>query len=88
VVPGLLQPESSHLLAIPKRYTMTIRKRFAMRLKQLRQQRELTQAALAKKMKFSVGYMARLEQGLHDPPLSTVEKLAKALKIEVGELVA
>jgi len=66
---------------------MTMRKRFAMRLKQLRKQRELTQAALAKKMKFSVGYMARLEQGLHDPPLSTLAKLAKALKVSVAELL-
>ena len=66
---------------------MALQKRFAMRLKQLRQQRKLTQAALAKKMHFSVSYMARLEQGLHDPPLSTVEKLAKALKVTVGELV-
>jgi transcriptional regulator with XRE-family HTH domain len=67
---------------------MTIHKRFAMQLKRLRQQRGLTQVALAKKMRFSVGYIARLEQGLHDPPLSTVERLAKALRVTMGELVA
>ena len=66
---------------------MTVRDMFAMRLKELRQQRGLTQAALAKKMHFSVGYMARLEQGRHDPPLSTLGKLAKALKVSVAELV-
>jgi transcriptional regulator with XRE-family HTH domain len=56
-----------------------------MQLKRLRQQRGLTQVALAKKMRIIAGYKARLEQGLHDPPLST---LAKALKMPVGELVA
>ena len=30
---------------------------------------------------------ARLEQGRHDPSLSTLAKLAKALKGRIGELV-
>ena len=42
---------------------------------------------LARKLKFSTGYVARLEQGLHDPPLSTVRKLARALKCKISELV-
>ncbi len=64
-----------------------IGKRLAMRLKQLRKQRGLTQAQLAKKMGLSHGYLARLEIGMHDPPLSTLGKLAKALKVTVAELV-
>lgn len=47
----------------------------------------MTQAVLAKKTQFSPGYVARLEQGRHDPPLSTLVKLAKALKVSVGKLV-
>ena len=64
-----------------------IGKRLAMRLKQLRKQRGLTQAQLAKKMGLSHGYLARLEIGMHDPPLSTLAKLAKALRVSVAELV-
>ncbi len=64
-----------------------IGKRLAMRLKQLRKQRGLTQAQLAKKMGLSHGYLARLEIGMHDPPLSTLAKLAKALKVTVAKLV-
>ncbi len=64
-----------------------IGKRLAMRLKQLRKQRGLTQAQLAKKMGLSHGYLARLEIGMHDPPLSTLAKLAKALRVSVSELV-
>ena len=66
---------------------MRLKKRVAMRLKQLRAARKMTQAVLADKTKLSLGYVARLEQGRHDPPLSTLEKLAKALKVTVAELV-
>lgn len=47
----------------------------------------LTQEALARKAGFSLGYVARLELGMHDPPLSTLVKLAKALKVRVGDLL-
>jgi len=40
---------------------------------------------------FQVGvtreYIARLETGKHDPPLSRIEKLAKALNVKVGRLL-
>jgi transcriptional regulator with XRE-family HTH domain len=66
---------------------MTVQHRLTMRLKQLRNARGMTQAVLAQKTKLSLGYVARLEQGRHDPPLSTLAKLAKALKVTVGDLV-
>ena len=62
-------------------------KRLAMRLKQLRKRRGLTQKQLAKKVGLSHGYLARLEIGMHDPPLSTLVKLAKGVKVPVAELV-
>jgi transcriptional regulator with XRE-family HTH domain len=58
-----------------------------MRLKALRQERELSQDALARKVGVSREYIARLETGKHDPPLSTLEKLAKALGVKVGRLL-
>ena len=66
---------------------MDEQKRFAMQLKRLRQRKGLTQATLALRTKLSLGYVARLEQGRHDPPLSTLARLAKALKVTVSELV-
>jgi transcriptional regulator with XRE-family HTH domain len=62
-------------------------KRLAARLKRLREERGLTQERLAKRSGVSHGYLARLEIGMHDPSLSTVEKLAKALKVTLAELV-
>ena len=65
----------------------TIHRRLAMKLKQCRKARGLTQGELAAKVGLSLGYVARLEIGMHDPPLSTLAKLAKALKVTVAELV-
>ncbi len=62
-------------------------KRLAMRLKRLREDRGLTQERLAQRSGVSHGYLARLEIGMHDPSLSTLTKLAKALKTTVGKLV-
>ena len=60
---------------------------FAMRLKRLRERKGLTQEELAEKAGLSRGYVSRLEIGRHDPPLSLVRKLAKALRVKVGRLV-
>jgi len=62
-------------------------KRFAMRLKRLRAQRKMSQAGLAEKSGVSREYIARLELGQQDPTLGTMEKLAKALRVKVRELV-
>jgi transcriptional regulator with XRE-family HTH domain len=45
------------------------------------------QEALAKRAGISRAYLSRLEMGLHDPPLSMLEKLAKALKVKVTMLL-
>ncbi len=66
---------------------MAPHKRMSMRLKKLRQSRGLTQGQLAEKAGFSRAYIARLEIGRHDPTLSTLEKLAKALKVKAGKLL-
>jgi transcriptional regulator with XRE-family HTH domain len=46
----------------------------------------MTQDALATAAGVSRGYLSRLEMGRHDPPLSLLRRLAKALKVTVGEL--
>ena len=61
--------------------------KMAMRLKELRGKRGLSQAALAGKAGISRTYLARLETARQDPTLSTLEKLAKALKVSLAELV-
>lgn len=56
-------------------------------LKRLRKAAGLTQEQMARRAKLSHGYYQRLEMGRHDPPLSTLRALAKALGVPVTELV-
>jgi transcriptional regulator with XRE-family HTH domain len=61
--------------------------KIAMRIKALRARRKLTQAELAERAGISHGYLARLETGRQDPTITTLEKLAKALKVPIGKLL-
>jgi transcriptional regulator with XRE-family HTH domain len=67
--------------------TMALVRKVAARIKKLREERDMTQEDLAVKAGVSRGYLARVETGRHEPTLSTLEKLAKALKVKVGKLL-
>jgi transcriptional regulator with XRE-family HTH domain len=58
-----------------------------MRIKILRERQKISQEELAARSGISRGYLARLETGRHDPTITTLEKLAKALKVPVGKLL-
>lgn len=62
-------------------------RRLLMRIKALRAERALSQEDLADKAGISRQYLSRLETGRHDPSLSMLVKLAKALKVTVAKLV-
>ena len=67
-------------------------KRFGKMLKRIRQEKELTQDALAKKAGISRVYLAQLEGSakrapIRTPSMATLERLAKALKVKVGDLL-
>ena len=62
-------------------------KRFPMRLKELREKGEWSQAELAARVGVTREYIARLEAGKHDPPLSRLEKLAQALHVPIEKLL-
>jgi transcriptional regulator with XRE-family HTH domain len=61
--------------------------KIAMRIKALRAIRKWSQAELAKRAGISHGYLARLEIGMHDPTITTLEKIAKALRVKVSALL-
>ena len=56
------------------------------RIRQLRQQRRLSQVKLAVKADMDPATLNRLEKGKANPNLKTLERLAKALDVEVGDL--
>jgi transcriptional regulator with XRE-family HTH domain len=58
----------------------------AKRIKEIRKERHITQAELAGTSGLPQSHISRLEAGLHSPSFKTVEKIAKALGVEVGEI--
>jgi transcriptional regulator with XRE-family HTH domain len=57
------------------------------RLRKLRIAKKLSQATVAKRADLSREYVNKIEAGRYDPPLSTINALAKALGVQVGELL-
>jgi transcriptional regulator with XRE-family HTH domain len=68
-------------------YNMTPIRTVAMRIKALREKRGWTQQQLADEAGISRTYLARIETARHDPTLTSLEKIARALKVKVGRLV-
>lgn len=62
-------------------------KQMGRRLKRLRQAQGLSQYALAEKAKISRDYLRDLEQGVSDPTVGMLTKLARALGVPVTELL-
>ena len=61
--------------------------RLGKQLQQLRTRRSLTQEQLAVTAGLSRTFLTRLELGQHDPSLSTLVRLGKALRVSVTELL-
>ena len=61
--------------------------RFGKQLQRLRTRRGLTQEQLGVTASLSRTFLTRLELGQHDPTLSTLVRLAKALRVSVPELL-
>lgn len=62
--------------------------KLAERIKSLRKKNNLTQEDLAEKSGVSYKHIQKLEgKFLHDPKLDTLNKIAKAFKITVSELL-
>lgn len=62
-------------------------KKIAKRLKQVRLEHGLTQAALAKKAKLNTNSYAKIERGENIPTFETIEKLSKALGVTATDIV-
>ena len=59
-----------------------------MRVKAIREKNGLSLRALAAKAHMSFAYLSNVENGKADPSLSTLRRLAKALKVKVATLVS
>jgi len=66
---------------------MSLLDRFAGSVRRLRSKKGLSQKALADTIGISVSYVSMLERGQLSPPLETVEKIARALKVTPAALL-
>ncbi|MBM3219404.1 MAG: helix-turn-helix transcriptional regulator [Candidatus Rokubacteria bacterium] len=62
-------------------------RRVAARVVELRQARGLSQEALAAKTGLNRVTLARLERAMHPPNLETLERIARALRVSLADLV-
>jgi transcriptional regulator with XRE-family HTH domain len=65
----------------------TLIHRLAARIRTLREHKQLTQAALAARAGLHVGFVNSVENAHQSPSLETLERLAKALDVELKGLV-
>lgn len=61
---------------------------FGKALRRLRQERELTQERLAAEAGLTLNFVNSLEHGYKSPGLTTILKLAHALEVSPGDLLA
>jgi transcriptional regulator with XRE-family HTH domain len=66
---------------------MDIRKQFGKRIKQLRQENELSQEALAHLAELDRTYIPSIEKGERNVSIEVIQKLSKAFKIKISELL-
>ncbi|MEI2611835.1 MAG: helix-turn-helix transcriptional regulator [Candidatus Promineifilaceae bacterium] len=59
-----------------------LRQQFAKRLKELRQQKGMTQEELAQATNLSASFIRSIEQGVHSPSFESIEELCKALDVK------
>ena len=62
-------------------------KQMGMRIRTLREARGMSQGELAKRARITREYVNKLEAGRYDPTVGVLQRLAKALKVKVTELL-
>ena len=63
-----------------------ISKKVGLKIARLRKKQKITQEKLAEKIGFHVSSLGRIERAESNPPVPTLEKIARALKIPLSEL--
>jgi transcriptional regulator with XRE-family HTH domain len=61
----------------------TLTKALAARLAKLREQRGMSQQDVARKARLQRVSVSRIERGVHEPSLTTLERIAKALGVRL-----
>jgi len=65
---------------------LSLRRQFGIRLKSIRQERELTQEQFAELVGISVDFLSLIERGINAPSFEVLEQIAGNLRLSVREL--
>ena len=66
---------------------MDISLKFGKRVRAIRLKKEMSQGDVAKLLDVHRTYISKIERGIENMSLQRIEKLAKALKVEIKDLV-
>ena len=64
----------------------TLRKKFGVRLREIRLQRRMTQEQFAEAIDISVDFLSLIERGINAPSFEVLERIAKRLRLPVSDL--
>jgi transcriptional regulator with XRE-family HTH domain len=64
----------------------TLKQKFGKRLRQIREQRRMTQERFAETLDLSVDFLSLIERGRNAPSFETLDKIAKRLRMSASEL--
>ena len=62
-------------------------KKLGQNLKRIRTQKQMSQGDIARALDVDKGYISNIEHGKKNPTLSTLTRLAEALKVGVDDLI-
>jgi len=65
----------------------TSAKKLGANIKKIRLAKKMSQGDLCRKLEVDRAYMSNVENGKKNPTLATIEKIADALNVSVGELL-
>ena len=64
-----------------------ISKKLGQNLKRIRTKKGISQGDISRKLDMDRGYISRLENGMKNPTLSTIQKIADFLEVSVNDLI-
>ena len=64
-----------------------IPKLFGQKLKEIRAKKKMSQGDIARALSVDRSYISGIERGVRNPSLKNIERLARALNVELSELL-
>ena len=63
-----------------------VNEKMGKRIRRYRREKKLTQEELADKVGMHYTTLSRIERGVSNPPVQTINKIAKVLRVDMSEL--